>query len=107
MIHKPKLTVTAVHASGTRKNRKEKSVNTEDATPDAPKVTPDPLALAEVGYAVGQTINLGNFESLRIDVSLKMPSRPRPASIEKTFKFAVDWVDSNINTICDEVKKSL
>lgn len=34
----------------------------------------DVLPLAEVGYAIGLTINLGNYQSARVDVSVKLPT---------------------------------
>jgi len=32
------------------------------------------IPLAEVGYAIGLTINLGNYQSARIDISVKLPT---------------------------------
>lgn len=34
----------------------------------------DVLPLAEVGYSIGLTINLGNYQSARVDVSVKLPT---------------------------------
>lgn len=55
--------------------------------------------MANVGLKLGKTINLGDFESLRIDVSLFMPSETDTKSLNKTFKKCLKWCDNKMEEI--------
>lgn len=58
---------------------------------------------ANVGMSIALTKNLGNYESLKITVSLSMPSNPDEASISNTFTEVKSWVDEKINMLNQEV----
>lgn len=53
-------------------------------------------APANVGTTRGLTMNLGDFESCRIDVWLNVPCTADPEVIEETFKNAEEWVNEKI-----------
>ncbi len=56
-----------------------------------------------VGYKMGYTKNLGNFESLRIDVSVNMPCYT--TEIGTVFTFCKEWVDDRMNETVEEIEK--
>jgi hypothetical protein len=49
----------------------------------------------------GYTKNLGNFESLRVDVSLELPCKASEKGIAKAFKYASDWVPAKLAELTD------
>lgn len=59
--------------------------------------------MANVGVKLGTTKNLGDYESLRVDVSLFMPSETDKKSLEKTFKKTFKWVDNKLDKIMEDV----
>lgn len=62
-------------------------------------VVSDDKQMANVGVKLGRTINLGDFESLRVDVSLFMPSETDKKSLKKTFKFCKNWCDDKMDEV--------
>ena len=59
--------------------------------------------MANVGVKVGTTKNMGDYNSLRVDVSLFMPSDTDKKSLNKTFKKCFKWVDDKLDDIMDTV----
>lgn len=59
--------------------------------------------MANVGVKLGTTKNLGDYNSLRVDVTLFMPSETDKKSIDKTFKKVYKWVDKRLDNIMDGV----
>lgn len=59
--------------------------------------------MANVGVKVGTTKNLGDYNSLRVDVSLFMPSDTDKKSLNKTFKKCFKWCDDKLDSIMDTV----
>lgn len=59
--------------------------------------------LANVGVKLGTTKNMDNYESLRVDVSLFMPSETDKKSLNKTFKKVFKWVDDKLDGIMEDV----
>lgn len=57
--------------------------------------------VAEVRYAQGVTLNLGNYESQRVDVDLRMPCRAEPGAIDSAYDYAREWVDARL---AEEIK---
>lgn len=51
---------------------------------------------AHVQVGAGMTVNLGNFESLRIDCSVRIPCRPTERDIEATYEQAAQFVADKI-----------
>ena len=60
---------------------------------------------ANVGLKVGMTISLGEFEYVRADVSLFMPSKTDKASLNATYKKVDAWVEKKMKKIRKELKR--
>ena len=58
--------------------------------------------VARVRVGKGSTINLGNYESLRIDVAIEMPCKARIASVEMTYDDLRGLVDSKLEEEIEE-----
>jgi hypothetical protein len=56
----------------------------------------------EVGVEASYTMNLGDFNSTRLQVSLKVPCLH--AEINDVFEFSKDWVDSKMQVLIGEVE---
>lgn len=56
----------------------------------------------EVGVVASYTMNLGDFNSTRLEVSLKVPCLH--AEIDQVFEFSKDWVDGKMQTMIEEVE---
>lgn len=56
----------------------------------------------EVSFDAGQTINLGDFNSLRVQVGIRVPCDK--ATLEETYEWATDWVSEKIKKIVTEAK---
>jgi len=62
--------------------------------------------MANVGMKVGVTKNLGNYESVRIDVSLYLPCDPEDQKINDTFDTISNWVDLKMQGIMEEYEEA-
>lgn len=51
---------------------------------------------AKVKVTMGHTKNLGNFESLRIEVGIEVPCDNEKEVIEATYESAFKWVDDKV-----------
>lgn len=54
-----------------------------------------------VGMKAGVTRNMGDYNSVRLDVSLYMPCYPD--EIEEVFMFTKEWVERKMNEITEEL----
>lgn len=59
-------------------------------------------ALAQVSFSIGYTINLGNYESKRIDIGVTRPCVDEDKEITKVFKALVKDVNEKIDTLLDK-----
>lgn len=66
----------------------------------------NPQATASVSVGVGLTKNLGNYESVKISISLTVPCLPTEDDIEETYTNAKNWVDTKVNEINDEIESA-
>jgi hypothetical protein len=57
-----------------------------------------------VKVSVGYTRNMGNFESLRVDVGLELEGKGNP---NPTFEKAYNWAEGKLLEKVDEVEKQL
>lgn len=57
----------------------------------------------ELEIGAGKTINLGNYESARISVNLRVPCSKD--TLEDTFNFAKGWVDAKMAAMLDGNEK--
>jgi hypothetical protein len=69
------------------------------------EATPLPEPLCNVGVSFSRTFNLGDFNSLKIQCSLNVPSPVE--DIEDAFTFAKGWAEGKLNAIQEEVEQGL
>ena len=76
----------------------------EEAVGD-PVISDKPMA--NVGMKVGVTKNMGNYESVRVDVSLYLPCDSDDDAVNQTFDLVNTWVDLKMDEIMKEYEDSL
>lgn len=57
-----------------------------------------------VEISIGKTINLGNYESIRVQVGLS-EDIPEKGELEKSFDYIYDKVNGKLCDYCDELEK--
>jgi hypothetical protein len=67
-----------------------------------PVLVSDEHPMANVGMKVGITKNLGNYESVRVDVSLFLPCEPDAKSVDDAFETVSIWCDLKMEEINKE-----
>jgi hypothetical protein len=60
---------------------------------------------ASISVKAGVTINLGNYESGRVDVMLTMPCYPE--EIDGVYEDVKNWVDSRVEHIKKEIETAI
>jgi hypothetical protein len=60
-----------------------------------------PSAYATVGYKMGHTKNLGNYESLRVEVSINWPCEGNVETIDSTYAKCRVWVEEKEAVIAE------
>ena len=78
---------------------KDGSVNETEETVLGDMIVSDDTPMANVGVKLGRTKNTGDYESLRVDVSLFMPSEIDKKSLNKTFKKCLKWCDGKMDEV--------
>ena len=64
-------------------------------TQDVPFNLPDDnKKLAQIGRSFGQTVNIGNFQSVRVDASVTVPCDI--GDMEEAERFAAQWVSDKV-----------
>lgn len=63
----------------------------------------DGLPMCEIGVEASMTVNLGNYESVRVGVSLKMPTAP--TNVEKAYQETKDWVEDKMAEMVESIKE--
>ena len=58
-----------------------------------------------VGFKMGYTKNLGNYESVRVEVSLVLPTYIE--NVEKAYDVCKDWADKKLTEAVDEIDKEV
>jgi len=61
--------------------------------------------ISNVGVSFGYTKNMGNYESMKIQVSLHVPCYVE--EIDTIFDFAKEWVDEKMTSILEDVSEEL
>jgi hypothetical protein len=56
-----------------------------------------------VGFKVGHTMNLGNYESARFEVWLELPSKAD--NIDEDFKICQEWADKKLAEVIEEAQQ--
>ena len=62
---------------------------------------------ATVGVTIGVTRNLGNFESVKVTVSLFMPSVNTEEALTDTYNEVKGWVDNRVEHLNQEISEQL
>ena len=99
-----KTTSTARHSKGRGKKKVETDVPVENGDAGTVKV---PKAHAVVRYAAGRTINVGNFESIRVDVGVEVPCKLDFDAIDSSYEWARGWADERLNDVTKEVEEAI
>ena len=55
--------------------------------------------MANVGFGMDRTINLGNYENVKIHVAIHVPSIPDEEEIEGNYVFAQGWVEQKMEEV--------
>ncbi len=78
---------------------KGKVVTEETDTEKVGDATPSPLqgSLCEVGVEASMTLNLGNYNSTRLQTSLKVPCAH--TEIDEVWEFVRDWVNAKMELL--------
>ena len=58
--------------------------------------------MVNVGMSAATTINLGNYSSAKVTVSLYVPCEA--VELEDTYDFITDWVNGKMNKIVNDIK---
>lgn len=59
----------------------------------------DPVCTVQMN--AGQTVNTGNYSSVKFGVSLSMPCQPK--EVESVYQFVKNWVDTKMQELQSEV----
>lgn len=84
--------------SVTKKGEEEKSL---EAT--LPPVI-SPVSPAVVSVSMGVTMNIGNYNSVKISVALSLPCVPDPSEIDETYAAVRDWVQDQVGSLSESVR---
>ena len=58
--------------------------------------------MANIGYGLDRTINLGNYESLKIHVTIHVPSIVSEEEIEGNYEFCKGWTEMKMAEVTKE-----
>lgn len=81
----------------------DKQTNTEKVEQETiPGTVLETHPFAEVGVEASMTRNLGNYESLRLQCSVRLPCAPD--EIDDTFENAQNWVNSKMEALLEGIE---
>ena len=63
---------------------------------------PEGQPVAHVGVILSRTINLGQYESVKMSVSISVPSIADEAEIEGNYNFCKDWAETKLGEMSEE-----
>lgn len=98
-------TLKANVAVGTVTKQFKDGSSTEEKETVKTTLLPEPHAT--VGLSIGVTRNLGNYESVKLTVSLFMPCTLDPEDIDATYMEVKGWVDTRVEHINEEISQDL
>jgi len=64
---------------------------------------PEPDTLCEVGFETSFTKNLGNYQSLKVGVQIKIPCIH--GEINQVFDYATNWADAKMQKLLEETNE--
>jgi predicted RNA-binding protein YlqC (UPF0109 family) len=77
----------------------------EEVSNERVRIRPFVSNPANISVKAGITINLGNYESGRVDVMLSMPCYPE--EVDTTYEDVKGWVDSRVEHEKTEIEKAI
>lgn len=92
-------------ATTTKTITDKKTVVSEDTNQEQVETPADPNPTepqCEVGVEMSYTHNLGNYQSARVQVSLKVPCVH--AEVDEVYDYAREWVDNKLNGLVEELQ---
>jgi len=75
----------------------------EEVSQERIRIRPFVSAHASISVKAGFTKNLGNYESMRVDVMATMPCYPE--EIDDAYQQVKDWVDGRIGDLWDKAEE--
>ena len=102
IIHKkgkgavPEATKVAVKTSTSVQHSKTNTAVVKEQIKSMAEVPP---AYANVGVTASRTINLGEYNNVKLGVSIFHPCAPTPEAIEETYEFCIGWVDGKMEAL--------
>jgi hypothetical protein len=109
VLKKPTATQKEIHATTsvtkTIMSQGEKKVVKDESTNDSLGIVHGDDALGLVSITMGVTRNLGNFESVKLGVSLSYPSTVE--NFDETFEAGRLWVDEKLNILNQAIDEEL
>lgn len=77
----------------------------EEVSNERIRIRPFISTPASISVKAGVTINLGNYESGRVDVMLTMPCYPE--EVDDTYEDVKKWVDARVEHERKEIEKAI
>jgi hypothetical protein len=77
----------------------------EEVSNERIRIRPFISTPANISVKAGITINLGNYESGRVDVMLSMPCYPE--EVDTVYEDVKQWVDSRVEHEKSEIEKAI
>lgn len=77
----------------------------EEVSQERIRIRPFVSNPASISVKAGITINLGNYESGRVDVMLTMPCYPE--EVDEVYEDVKSWVDSRVEHIKKEIETAI
>lgn len=108
-VAKPKAAPKPAQVKGQTPTAHITTTNSSDGTTtDEQQVVGEDILIegpaANVGVTCSITKNLGNYENVKVQVSLHLPCRLDADEIEETYKQCKEWVDEKIGEINEEIE---
>lgn len=94
------MAVHMVKKTGVAKTAVETSEGVKETTEEAGSMITD-TALANVGVSLGATVNIGDFNNIKISVSLHVPCEI--GDVDETFVSVQEWCQEKMSQLHDEV----
>lgn len=74
----------------------------EEVSQERMRIRPFVTTPASISIKAGFTKNMGNYESMRVDIMATMPCYVE--EIDEAYKQVQDWVDARVNALWDEAE---
>lgn len=99
-----KVSNKPVEASGTKTKKDAGQVTSETSWQTVLGVVEADEPLANVGFRASMTKNLGNYESVRIEISVYMPCAARQKQIDKAYEYVKGYVEDRMEAELSELE---